>query len=113
MLTLDEPLGLFSKYSLEWVHAQTLVHAGAVGEECSQRRLEDEAKVQRPVAHSLVHDRVTSGLADDQIGPLHHHNRHEERGVAGELEALAVPVGLQEIGKEIVLVNLFLKGEER
>lgn len=81
--------------SLQGVHAESLVHAGAVGEECSQGSLEDQAKVQRPVAHSLVHDRVTAGLADDQIGPLHHHDRHEEGRVAGELEALAVPICLK------------------
>lgn len=41
-----------------------------------------------------MENRVTAGLADDQIGPLDDHDGHEERGVAGELERLAVAVGL-------------------
>lgn len=89
-----------AKYSLQGVHAETLVHAGAVGEECSQRGLEDQTKVERPIAHSLVHDRVTAGLADDQVSPLHHHDRHEEGGVARELETLAVPVRLTGVKEE-------------
>lgn len=74
---------------LEWVHAETLVHAGRVGQERSQGSLEEDAKVQNVIAHSLVHDGIASGLANDQISPLHDHDRHEERRVAGVLELLA------------------------
>ena len=81
--------------SLEWVHAETLVHAGRVGQECGQGSLEEDAKVQDVIAHSLVHDGIASGFANDQISPLHDHDRHEERRVAGVLELLAGIVGLQ------------------
>lgn len=83
-----------SRYSLEWVHPETLVHARSVGQEGGQCGLEDDSEVERPVAHALVHDGVTTGLADDQVGPLHDHDRHEESGVAGELQGFAVAVGL-------------------
>ena len=33
-------------YLLEWEHAKTFVHAGAVGEEGGQAGLEEEAKVE-------------------------------------------------------------------
>lgn len=39
-------------------------------------------------------DRVAARLANDQVGPLHHHDGHEESGVARELEGLAVAVRL-------------------
>lgn len=81
-------------YSLEWEHAQALVHAGRIREDRSQYRLEHETEVERPVSHALVENRVTTGLANDQIGPLDDDDRDEERGVAGELERLAVTVGL-------------------
>ena len=59
-----------SFFLLEWVHAETLVHAGRVGQERSHGRLKDEAKVEDVVAHSLVDDRVAASLANDQIRPL-------------------------------------------
>lgn len=79
---------------LQGVHAQTLLHARAVREERGQHGFEDEAKVQSPIAHALLEDGVTTRLADDQIGPLHNHNRDEEGRVAGVLQGLAVAVGL-------------------
>ena len=45
--------------------------------------------------HSLVEDRVATSLADHQVGPLHHHDRREEGGVAGELQHLALGVRLR------------------
>ena len=79
---------------LEWVHAETLVHAGSVREEGGHERLEDEAEVEDVVAHSLVDDGVAPGLADDQISPLHHHDGNEERRVAGVLQLLPGIVSL-------------------
>lgn len=84
-------------HSLERVHPETFVHAGRVGEECGESGLEDQPEVERPVAHALVDDGVAAGLADDQVSPLHHHDRDEEGGVARELEGFAVAVGLQGI----------------
>jgi len=46
------------------------------------------------VHHALVNDRVASGLADDEVSPLHDHDRHEERGVTCVLEHLALRVRL-------------------
>jgi hypothetical protein len=84
-------------YLLEWVHPEALVHARGVGEEGGECGFENETEVERPVAHALVDDRVTARLADDQIGPLHHHDGHEERGVARELKGFAVAVSLEAI----------------
>jgi hypothetical protein len=39
----------------------------------------------------LLEDGVLPSLADDEVGPLHHHDRHEEGGVAGVLQDLTVP----------------------
>lgn len=82
-------------YLLEREHAQTLVHAGRVGQNGSQDRLKDQSKVQCPVSHSLMENGVATSLANDQIGPLNDHNRDEERSVAGVLELLAVEIGLK------------------
>ena len=40
---------------------------------------------------SLLEDGVLSGFTDDEVGPLDHHNGHEEGGVAGVLQDLPVP----------------------
>lgn len=45
--------------------------------------------------HPLLEDRVPSGLADDQVSPLHHHNTDEEGRMAGELHYLPLLVGLK------------------
>lgn len=41
-----------------------------------------------------MNDGVSSSLADDQVGPLHHDDGDEEGGVAGVLEVLALLVRL-------------------
>lgn len=92
---------VYGVYLLQWVHAQTLVHARRVGQDGSQYRFEHETEVEGPVSHALVENRVTASLTDDQIGPLYDDDRHEERGVAGELEGLAIAVGLRARGDEI------------
>lgn len=79
----------------ERVHPQTLVHARSVGQEGGECGLEHDTEVERPVVHALLDDGVSARLADDQIGPLHDHDRHEERRVAGVLQHLTVGVGLQ------------------
>ncbi len=45
--------------------------------------------------HSLLEDRVSSGLADDQIGPLYNYNTGEEGRVACELHNLPLLVRLR------------------
>ncbi len=53
--------------------------------------------------HSLLEDRITPGLADNQIGPLHDHNAGEECCVARELYNLSLFVCLRK--HNIVLVQ--------
>ena len=77
---------------LERVHPQPLVHSGGVGQHRRQHRLEEQAKVEHPVLHALLEDRVLAGLADDEVGPLDHHNGDKEGGVAGVLQDLTVLV---------------------
>uniref|UniRef100_A0A480H9S2 Sodium/potassium-transporting ATPase subunit alpha-1 n=1 Tax=Sus scrofa TaxID=9823 RepID=A0A480H9S2_PIG len=83
-----EPPGRF-----EGVHPQGHAHSGAVGEESSQGRLFEEAKDQDFVLHPLLEDGIPPGLADDQVGPLHHHDADKEGRVAGELHDLPLFVG--------------------
>ncbi len=42
-----------------------------------------------------MEDGVPACLADDKVGPLHHHNAGEERGVTGELDDLTLLVSLK------------------
>lgn len=44
--------------------------------------------------HALLEDRVSPGLTDDQIGPLHNDNADKECRVAGKLNDLPLLVGL-------------------
>ena len=46
--------------------------------------------------HALVNHGVTAGLADDQIGPLHDHDGHEERSMAGVLQHFTLGIGLKQ-----------------
>jgi hypothetical protein len=50
---------------------------------------------------TLVDDRVASGLANNQIGPLHHDDRHEKGRVAGVFQLLTGVVSLSIIRREI------------
>jgi len=45
--------------------------------------------------HALLEDGVPARLADDEVGPLHHHDADEEGGVAGELHDLPLLVRLR------------------
>merc|ERR1740137_432410 len=54
-----------------------------VYERTTARRVSKKnTKVQHPVLHSLVNNGVTASLTDDEISPLHNHNRDEEGGMA-------------------------------
>lgn len=44
--------------------------------------------------HALLEHRVASGLADDDVRPLHHHDADKECRVAGELHDLALLIRL-------------------
>lgn len=89
---------------LQWIELENGAHARTVGQESRQRGLEEQTEIQSMVAgrekislqlgclsiesyslHSLVVQRIASGFTDDQIGPLHDHNRNEERRVTSEL----------------------------
>ena len=67
---------------------QTFVGAGHIAEESGERRLEAQAKIHRPIAHSLVNERISARLRDDQIGPLHDDDRDKIRGLTCVLEDL-------------------------
>ena len=47
------------------------------------------------IAHALVDDRIAAGLANNQIGPLHDDDRHEEGSVASVFQLLTGVVGLR------------------
>lgn len=79
---------------LDWVHTKTVVHAGSVGEEACNGRLEEETERENVVAHPLLEQRITSGFANDQISPLDNDDRNEKGSVACELQLLAVFVSL-------------------
>lgn len=79
----------------ERVEAEEGGHAGRVAEDDGQHRLEDQGEVEHPVRHALLHDGVAARLADDEVGPLHHHDRHEEGRVARVLQLLARLVRLE------------------
>ena len=81
----------------QWVHPQSLVHARRVGEEGGQGGFEEESKVEEGVVHALLEHRVAPRLADDEIGPLHDHDRDEEGRVAGVLQNLAVSAKVRSI----------------
>lgn len=44
--------------------------------------------------HSLVEQRESPGLTDDQIGPLHNHDGHKESCVTSVLQDLPLVIGL-------------------
>ena len=74
------------------VHPETLVHARSVGQHGGKNSLEDETEVHEVVLHTLLEHGVLPGLTDDEIGPLHDHDRDEEGSVASVLKDL--PVGI-------------------
>ena len=49
--------------------------------------------------HALLEDRVSAGLADDEVSPLHNHDADKEGRLACELQHLALLVGLGEGGQ--------------
>ena len=77
---------------IERVHSQPLIHTRTVGQESGQTGLEEEAEVEEMILHSLLEDRVSSGLTDDQICPLDDNNRHEESSMASVLQDLSVSI---------------------
>ena len=50
-----------------------------VAEDTSEPRLEEESEIREAVAQSLSKERQVPGLANQQVAPLHDHNRHEVR----------------------------------
>ena len=59
---------------LQRIHPEPLVHAWTIGEKGSQECLKAEPKVEHPILHPLLENRVLPSLADDQVGPLDDHN---------------------------------------
>lgn len=50
---------------------------------------------QPDLLHSLLEDRVSSGLTNDQVCPLHNHNADKEGSMASELHYFPLFVGLE------------------
>lgn len=61
--------------------SKTDVNGRTVRQPRREQRLEEETEVHSTVAHALSADRQPPGLTDNQIGPLHYNDRHEERGL--------------------------------
>eukprot|EP00754_Rhynchopus_humris_P027162 Rhum_TRINITY_DN15065_c9_g4::Rhum_TRINITY_DN15065_c9_g4_i7::g.137337::m.137337 len=75
----------------ELLDAEHRAHTRDVDEHERERRLEEESEVQLVVLHALVEQRQTTRLADQDVRPLHNHDRRPERGLRGpeDPEALA------------------------
>lgn len=52
-----------------------------VAHDCAEGRLEEQAEVERAVAHALHRDGHLAGLGDEQVGPLHDDDRDEVGGL--------------------------------
>lgn len=65
---------------------------GTVRRNPNSTRCRQESKY---LLHSLCEERISPGLTDDQICPLHNHNTDEEGSMAGELQDLTLIVSLQ------------------
>lgn len=50
---------------------------------------------QADLLHPLLEDRVSSGLTNDQVCPLHDHNADKEGCMASELHYLPLFIGLE------------------
>lgn len=74
---------------LDWVHSESIVHSGSVGEDAGDGRLEEKSKSQDVIAHTLLEKRVASCFADDQVGPLDDNHRDEEGRVTSVLQLFA------------------------
>lgn len=72
---------------------ETLVKSRAVAQEGGQASFKDETEVHGPVRHTLVDERVSAGLGNDQIGPLDNDNSDKVSGLASVLKNLAVVIG--------------------
>lgn len=55
--------------------AQHQVEEGNVGQDGDEGSLEEETKDHVAVDHTLLGDGQVTGLANEQVGPLHNHNR--------------------------------------
>merc|ERR1712037_806789 len=72
---------------LEWVHSKHGVSSWAVSEEGLQKSGDEDL-----VLHSLLEDGQSSGLANEDIGPLDDDDSGEEHGVASELDDLSLRI---------------------
>lgn len=72
--------------------------------------LTDKMKDSLDSLHSLLEHRVASGFADDDVGPLHHHNTDEEGSVARELHNLPLLVCLRRYRKQR---DAYMKSEKK
>ena len=78
---------------LQRVHSEGHVGAWHVGHRHGQQSLFEQTQDHDLIAHTLLEDRVPPGLTDEHVRPLHDDDRHEESGVARELDDLPLAVG--------------------
>lgn len=56
--------------------------------------LEQTNYIEGTVPHSLMDDGISSCFTDNQVGPLHNHNRNEECRMTCEFKSFSVPIRL-------------------
>jgi hypothetical protein len=72
----------------EWIESNHSFHAWSVDQNQCYDGFESKCKVEWFVLHCLFENRTFSCLANDQCGPLTHHNRKEVASLTGVFEFL-------------------------
>lgn len=75
--------------------------------------LTDKIKDSLDSLHALLEHRVASGFADDDVGPLHHHDADKEGSVARELHNLPLLVCLRRYRKQRHLHEVLKKKQPK
>jgi hypothetical protein len=82
----------------ESIRLQGNIHTRAVAEEGGKQRFKEQSKVQNRIGYSLLDDRVSASLGDDQIRPLYNDNCHKISGLACVFQDFSIGESLQENG---------------
>ena len=88
------------------------VEEGHVGEDSDQGGFEEERKVGVSIHHALLRDRQVSSFADQQVGPLHAHNRDQVASLSVEqsLSSVADLLSARHVGSVVEFGNVGLGG---
>jgi hypothetical protein len=93
------PLSDVPLFLPESIRLQGNIHTRAVAEEGGKQRFKEQSKVQNRIGYSLLDDRVSASLGDDQIRPLYNDNCHKISGLACVFQDFSIGESLQENGK--------------